>query len=106
MDERIRELFVKKMGLILDKRKNDAALAATRVRSEMNDRGLLHSSVTELGVKNTYEETYEEICQEAWSELQQIAGTIGVKPDASLADELRAVFGQVMEPLAGVCPRN
>ena len=101
MDERIRELFVRKMGLILDKRKNDAAQAATRIRGEMNGRGMLHSSVTELRVKSAYEETYEEICQEAWSELQRIAGTIGVEPDESLADTLRAVFDQVTEPLAG-----
>ena len=100
MNERIRELFVKKMGLILDKRKDDAAQAATRVRGEMSGRGIFHSSVTDLGVKNAYEETYEEICQEAWSELQQIAGTIGVEPDESLADQLRVVFDQVMEPLA------
>ena len=101
MNERIRELFVKKMGLILDKRKNEAAQAATRVRDEMNGRGMLHSSVTELRVKSTYEETYDKICQEARSELQQIAGAIGVSPDESLSDELRAVFDQVMEPLAG-----
>ena len=101
MNERIRELFVKKMGLILDKRKTQAAQAATRVRSEANGRGMLHSSVTELGVKSAYEEIYEIICREAWSELQQIAVTIGVRPDESLADELRAVFDQVMEPLAG-----
>ena len=101
MNERIRELFVKKMGLILDKRKTQAAQAATRVRSEANGRGMLHSSETELGVKSAYEEIYEIICREAWSELQQIAVTIGVGPDESLADELRAVFDQVMEPLAG-----
>ena len=101
MNERIRELFVKKMGLILDKRKTQAAQAATRVRSEANGRGMLHSSVTERGVKSAYEEIYEIICREAWSELQQIAVTIGVGSDESLADELRAVFDQVMEPLAG-----
>ena len=77
MNEKIRELFVKKMELILDKRKNDAAAAATRVRGEMNARGLLHSSVTELRVKSAY----EEICQESWSELEKIAVTIGVTPD-------------------------
>ena len=101
MNEKIRELFVKKMELILDKRKNDAAAAATRERGEMNARGLLHSSVTELRVKSTYEGIYEEICQEAWSELEKIAVTIGVTPDENLADELRSVFDQVMEPLAG-----
>ena len=100
VDERIRKLFVKRMGLILDKRKNDAAVAATRVRQEMNRRGMLHSSGTELGVKRAYQENYEEICQEAWSGLQQIAVTIGVTPDERLADELRAVFDHVMEPLA------
>ena len=101
MNEKIRELFVKKMELILDKRKNDAAAAATRERGEMNARGLLHSSITELRVKRAYEEIYEQICQEAWRELRQIAVTIGVTPDESLADELRSVFDQVMEPLAG-----
>lgn len=101
MNEKIRELFVKKMELILDKRKNDAAAAATRERGEMNARGLLHSSITELRVKRAYEEIYEEICQEAWRELRQIAVTIGVTPGESLVDELRSVFDQVMEPLAG-----
>ena len=101
MNEKIREVFVKKMELILDKRENDAAAAATRVRSEMNARGLLHSSITELRVKTAYEELYEEICQEAWRELRQIAVTIGVTPVENLADELRSAFDQVMEPLAG-----
>ena len=100
MDERIRKLFVKKMGLILDKRKNDAAVAAMRVRSEANKHGMLHSSRTDLGVKGAYEEAYDEICREAWSELHHIAITVGVKPDESLVDELRGVFDEVMKPLA------
>ena len=67
MDERIRDLFVKRMGLILDKRKNDAAGAATRVRREANKHGMLHSSRTDLGVKSAYLEVYDEICGDAWS---------------------------------------
>ena len=100
MNEKIRELFVRKMELILDRRKNDDAAAATRVRGEMNARGLRYSSVTELRVTSAYEGIYEEICQEAWSELEKIAVTIGVTPDKNLADELKAVFDHVMEPLA------
>ena len=100
MNEKIRELFVKKMGLILDKRKNEAAQAATRVRGEMNARGMLHSSVANQRVRSTYEETYDNICGEAWSELHHIAVTVGVKPDESLVGKLRAVFDEVMEPLA------
>ena len=100
MNEKIRELFVKKMGLILDKRKNEAAQAATRVRGEMNARGMLHSSVANQRVRSTYEETYDKICGEAWSELHHIAVTVGVKPDENLVDKLRAVFDEVMEPLA------
>ena len=34
MDEKIHDLFVRRMGLILDKRKDDAAMAAMQVRSE------------------------------------------------------------------------
>ena len=100
MDEKIRKLFLKRMGLILDERKNDAAGAATRVRQEMNRRGMLHSSLTDRGVRDTYEKTYDEICREAWSELQNIAVVAGVKPDGNLVDELRTVFDEVMKPLA------
>ena len=100
MDERIRKLFVKRMGLILDKRKNDAAGAAARVRSEANKHGMLHSSRTDLGVKSAYLEIYDGICGDARSQLHQIAVTVGVKPDENLVEELRAVFDEVMEPLA------
>ncbi len=100
MDERIRKLFVKKVGLILDKRKNDAAVAAMRVRSEATLHGALHSSRTDLAVKSAYEEAYDEICRDAWSELHHIAVTVGVKPDESLVNELRAVFDDTMKPLA------
>ena len=100
MDERIRKHFVKRMGLILDKRENEAAVAAMRVRSEANKHGMLHSSRTDLGVKSAYKETYDEICRDAWSQLHQIAVTVGVKPDESLVGELRGVFDEVMVPLA------
>ena len=100
MDERIRKLFAKKMRLILDKRKSDAAVAAMRVRSEANKHGMLHSSRTDLGVKRAYEETYDEICGDAWSQLHHIAVTVGVKPHEHLVGELRAVFDEVMVPLA------
>ena len=100
MNERIGKLFLKRMGLILDKRKNDAAGAATRVRQEMNRRGMLHSSLADPGVRDTYEKTYDEICREAWSELQDIAVVDGVKPDGNLVDELQTVFDELMKPLA------
>ena len=100
MDERIRSLFVKRMGLILDKRKNDAAAAAMRVRLEANRRGMLHSSHTALKVRTAYEETYDDICRDAWSHLHRIAVTVGVKPDNTLDDQLREVFDEVMKPLA------
>ena len=94
------ELFVKRMGLLLEKRKNEATRAAMRVRSEANKHGTLHSSRTDLGVKSAYEETYDEFCGDAWSELHHIAVTVGVKPGENLVDELRAVFDEVMLPLA------
>ena len=47
-----------------------------------------------------YEKTYDQICREAWSELQSIAVAAGVKPDGSLVDELRTVFDEVVKPLA------
>ena len=61
---------------------------------------MLHSSRTDLGVKGAYEECYDEICRDAWSQLHHIAVTIGVKPGESLVDELMAVFDEVMKPLA------
>lgn len=100
MDQKIRSLFVKRMGLILDKRRQDAAVAATRVRSEANRHGMLHSSRTALNVRKVYEETYDEICREAWSQLHHIAVTIGVNPGDILVEELREVFDEVMKPLA------
>ena len=54
VDERIRKLFVKSMGLILETRKNDAIGAAVRARNEANKHGMLHSSRTDLGVKGAY----------------------------------------------------
>ena len=100
MDERIRKLFLKRMGLILEKRKHDATGAAMQVRNEANKHGMLHSSRTDLRVKSAYEETYDQICRDAWSELHHIAVTVGVKPDEGLVDDLRAVFDEVMRPLA------
>ena len=100
MDERIRKLFVKRMGLILDRRKNDAAGAATRVRQEMNRRGMLHSSLTDLGIRDAYEQTYDQLCREAWSELEIIAVAVGVEPNGSLVDDLRTVFDDLIKPLA------
>ncbi|MCY4462172.1 MAG: hypothetical protein OXC26_17550 [Albidovulum sp.] len=88
------------MGLILETRKNDAIGAALRARNEANKHGMLHSSRTDLGVKGAYEETYDDICRDAWSELHHIAITVGVKPNEGLVDELRAVFDEVMKPLA------
>ena len=100
MDEKIRSLFGKRMGLILDKRNNDAAIAAMRVRSEANKYGALHSSRTTLNVRSAYEEMYEDICRDAWSQLHHIAVTIGVKPDDALVEQLRDIFDDKMKPLA------
>ena len=88
------------MGLILDKRNNDAATAAMRVRSEANKYGALHSSRTTLNVRSAYEEMYEDICRDAWSQLHHIAVTIGVKPDDTLVEQLRDIFDDKMKPLA------
>ena len=71
-----------------------------RARSEANKHGMLRSSRTDLGVKGAYEETYDDICKDAWSELHHIAVTVGVKPIEGPVDELRAVFDEVMKPLA------
>ena len=100
MNQKICSLFVRRMGLILEKRRNDAALAATRVRSEANRHGMLHSSRTALNVRKVYEETYDDICREAWSQLHHIAVTIGVNPGDILVEQLREVFDEVMKPLA------
>ena len=100
MDEKIRSLFVKRMGLILDKRKNDAAMAAMRARHEANKRGTLYSSRTALNVRMAYEKTYDDVCGDAWSQLHHIAVTVGVKPGDTLVEQLREVFDEVMKPLA------
>ena len=100
MDEKIRTLFIKRMGLILDKRKNDAVIAATQVRSEANKHGMLHSSRTALNIRKVYEETYDDICRNAWSQLHQIAVTIGVKLEDTSIKQLRHLFNEVMTPVA------
>ena len=62
MDQKIRNLFGKRMGLILDQRKDEAAVAAMKVRSEATKHGALHDSRTDLFIRKAYEEKYDEIC--------------------------------------------
>lgn len=100
MNEKIRDLFVRRMGLILDRRKHEAAAAVMQVRSKANMHGALHSSTTNLLVRKAYEEEYDAICKEAWAELHRIAVTIGIDPDVSLVERLKNVFDEVMKPLA------
>jgi len=100
MDERIRTLFASRMELILDQRKNEAHEEAGRLRSQYAARGTLHSSMCERSVARAYEEKYDELCKEAWSQLHRIAVTVGVQPNESLIRELRGAFDNVMIPLA------
>ena len=100
MDERIRTLFVKRMRLIFDQRKNETDEAANRVRAQHAARGILHSTVSERSIAKIYEDKYDELCKEAWLQLHRIAVTIGVVPNDSLIDELREAFDEVMKPLA------
>ena len=100
MDERIRRLFAKRMRLILDQRKNETDEAANRVRAQHAARGILHSTVSERSVAKVYEDKYDQLCKEAWSQLHRIAVTIGVVPNDSLIEELREAFDKVMKPLA------
>ena len=100
MDERIRRLFVNRMKLILRQRKADIARAVGRERAQSAGRGMLHSSAHDQLIAELYVDKYDELCNEAWSQLHRIAVTIGVKPDDSLIGELREVFDEVMNPLA------
>jgi hypothetical protein len=100
MDEKVHDLFIRQMGLKLDKRKEDAAMAAMRVRSESSLSGALQSSRTALGIRQAYEEIYDDICLEAWLNLHHIAVTIGVEPNDNLVGELRSIFDELMMPLA------
>ena len=100
MDEKIRSLFANRMRLILRQRKNAATEAADRVRAEHAARGILQSTMSERNVAKVYEDKYDELCNEAWSQLHRIAVTIGVEPNDSLIGELREAFDEVMKPLA------
>ncbi len=100
MDERIRRLFANRMRLILRQRKADVAREVLRERSQSAARGMLHSTVSDQLIARVYEDKYDELCKEAWSQLHRIAVTIGVEPDDSLIGELREAFDEVMKPLA------
>lgn len=99
MDKKIRDLFIRRMGLILEKRQHDAAKSAGRVRSEASAFGALQSSNTSLLIRQAYEQTYEDICNEAWSVLHRIAVTIGVSPSPELTVELKDVYDEALAPL-------
>ena len=100
MDERIRTLFANRMKLILDQRRNEAHDAANRLRAQHAARAILHSSPSDRSVAKAYEDKYDELCKEAWSQLHRIAVTVGVEPNDSLIGELRGTFDEVMIPLA------
>ena len=61
---------------------------------------MLRSGRFALEVRTAYEKVYEEICNQAWSELHHIAVTIGIKPDERMVGELRALFDDVLVQLA------
>ena len=100
MDERIRTLFVNQMRLILDQRNRVVAEAVNGVRAKATARGMLLSSMADRNVAKVYEDKYDELCKEAWSQLHRIAVTIGVEPNDSLIGKLREAFDEVMKPLA------
>lgn len=100
MDEKIRDIFNRRIGLILDKRKDDATIAVNKIKAEASASGMLRSSRSALVIRTAYENIYEEICNQAWSELHHIAVTIGINPDERMMGELRGIFDDVLLQLA------
>ena len=100
MDEKIRRLFANRMELILRQRKDEIARVVGRERSKSAARGMLQSTASDQLIAKVYVDKYDELCNEAWSQLHRFAVTIGVKPDDSLIGELRKAFDEVMKPLA------
>ena len=88
------------MDLILDKRKDDMAIAVNGIKAAANARGMLRSSHCALEVRTAYENIYDEICKQAWSDIHHIAVTIGITSDEHMVDRLRGIFDEVLVPLA------